>query len=189
VALLIHQIVASGGFRPESPNYVGMDAIESARAAFLVEGFDLSPDGELQRRLLASMHDPRTPVALRAYVRRAARGGEDAALVTGTGKDLLEATAAYVMVQWRGTYDEQASFPALLALAFMELGLAAPQTAGFAGEPAWLDVERRLYEAACAANLLRNKQGTGHGRPFLPTVSLDQAKAAIQLMAMVSEPC
>jgi len=44
-----------------------------------------------------------------------------------------------------------------------------------------------LYELGCAVNNLRNKQGTGHGRPFLPTVSDNEAKAAIESMGMISE--
>jgi hypothetical protein len=41
--------------------------------------------------------------ALKAYVRRARRGVLDAALITGTGKDLVEAVAAHALVQRFGT--------------------------------------------------------------------------------------
>jgi hypothetical protein len=43
-----------------------------------------------------------------------------------------------------------------------------------------------LYEAGCAVNALRNKTGTGHGRPFVPSVSDDEARAAVQLIGIVS---
>ena len=42
-------------------------------------------------------------MALSSYVERARKGGEDAALLTGTAKDLLEATAAYVLTEINGT--------------------------------------------------------------------------------------
>jgi hypothetical protein len=34
---------------------------------------------------------------------------------------------------------------------------------------------------------MRNKEGTGHGRPWLPAITDNQAKMAVQLMGMVSE--
>lgn len=33
-----------------------------------------------------------------------------------------------------------------------------------------------MYELGCAINHLRNKQGTGHGRPWLPSVTEPQVK-------------
>jgi hypothetical protein len=47
-------------------------------------------------------------------------------------------------------------------------------------------VEPSLYEAGCAVNALRNKTGTGHGRPFVPFVSDDEARTAVQLIGIVS---
>lgn len=35
-------------------------------------------------------------------------------------------------------------------------------------------------------NALRNKTGTGHGRPFVPSVTDDEARAAVQLIGIVS---
>jgi hypothetical protein len=43
-----------------------------------------------------------------------------------------------------------------------------------------------LYELACAVNRLRNREGTGHGRPFLPSVTQTQARTAIQSMGLVA---
>jgi hypothetical protein len=48
-------------------------------------------------------------------------------------------------------------------------------------------LEQSLYLAAVAVNKLRNAQGVGHGRPFAPSVSDLQAKAAVDTMAIVSE--
>ena len=48
-------------------------------------------------------------------------------------------------------------------------------------------MQRGLFEAALAVNTLRNKQGTGHGRPWLPTVTDDDASHAVHLMGLVAE--
>ncbi|SRR6266567_1102831 len=186
VVRLMAMIKGFGGFRPESPNYVGRDAIENARQAFASEGLVLTEDGELHRRLLESLDDPETPQVLRFYIRRANRGADDAALVLGTGKDLLEATAAYVLQVRFGGYS-YTNFPTLLGQAYIALGFATPQVAPDPGEPPWLEVERRLFDLGCAVNRLRNKEGIGHGRSFLPSVSEDQARAAIQAMGLIAQ--
>jgi hypothetical protein len=186
VARLIAAIKGSGGFRLGSANCVGADAISTARATFAAEGFELTEDGDLQPILLQGLDDPATPIVLRSYVRRASRGASDAALVVGTGKDVLEAAAAYVLVSRYGTYCERANFPTLLGQAFAALGLATPQDRREQGEPAWRDVERRLFEAGCAINRLRNKEGTGHGRPFPSNVSQTEAQTAIQTIGAIA---
>lgn len=64
--------------------------------------------------------------ALEAYVRRAKRGAEDAALVTGTGKDLPEAIATQVHLERYGMKTSISNFPTLLGQVFFKLGLATP---------------------------------------------------------------
>jgi hypothetical protein len=66
--------------------------------------------GELRRRLLPSLDTQETPTVLRQYARRAIRGSQDAALVAGTGKDLLEAVAGYALLATYGSYDEHSNF-------------------------------------------------------------------------------
>jgi hypothetical protein len=41
-------------------------------------------------------------------------------------------------------------------------------------------LDAALYQAACAVNTLRNRQGAGHGRPFLPTVTGSQVRIAVE---------
>jgi hypothetical protein len=187
VASLIEQIRACGGFRAESPNYVGEDAIANAQDAFALEGLELTTSGELRQRLLPSLDTPETPRVLRQYARRAIRGSQDAALVAGTGKDLLEAVAGYALLATYGSYDEHSNFPTLLGQAFVALDLATPESLKEPDEHSWRDVERLLFSAACAVNRLRNKEGTGHGRPFLPSVSEDDASLATQTMGTVAQ--
>jgi hypothetical protein len=187
VGYLVAELRGCGGFRPESPNYVGSDAIENARAAFRVEAFDLSLDGILLPINFDGLTGPEATEALRSIALRAARGADDDPLVVGTSKDLLEATAAHVLTECFGTYPETANFPSLLGQAFVAVGLATPEHAKKPDEPAGRRVERSLYEAGCAVNGLRNKEGTGHGRPWLPSVSSSEARAAIRTMGTISD--
>jgi hypothetical protein len=187
VSNLFSLVRVCGGFRPDSPNYVGEQAIRNAQGAFRVEGYDLTSDGELRPSVLDNLAGIPLTEALESYVRRAQRGITDAALVTGTGKDLLEATAAHVIKERYGTYSPSANFPTLLGQAFIAVGLSTPQDPCVPGEPPQKRLERVLYEVGCAVNHLRNKEGTGHGRPWLPSVSNAEATIAVELMGSVAK--
>lgn len=185
VAAMISMIRAKGGFRRESPNFVGVEALTDLTEAFRAEGYILTAEGELQPSI-ETLSGTELTTALEAYVRRARRGSEDAALLVGTGKDLLEATAAHVLYARYGEYPQHANFPTLLGQAFTALGLATPLDPSQVSEPPQRRLERALYEAGCAVNSLRNKQGTGHGRPWNTTVSDNEARAAVQLIGIVA---
>ena len=187
VESLLSLLRACGGFRPSSPNYVGSEAIANAIAAFHSEGFTLSQDGELQPMLLENLSGPELSEALAAYVRRAQRGAEDAALLTGTGKDLLEATAAHILVERNGTYPRGANFEALLGMAFVAMDLATPLHPDQPGEAPQRKTERAMFSLALGINAMRNKLGTGHGRPWLPTITDTEARAAINFMGTIAE--
>lgn len=184
---LVHLIVALvrgvGGFREGSSNFTGTESIQDLREAFASEGYQLSETGELLPIVLDTLHGANLTEALRAYVRRARRGVLDAALVTGTGKDLVEAVAAHILVQRFGSYSHHDNFPTLLGQAFVAVGLCAvKKTSPTAHE----QVDLALYDLACAINRLRNREGTGHGRPFLPSVTPAQARTSVQSMGLVA---
>jgi hypothetical protein len=187
VSGLISQIQGYGGFRESSANFVGIEAIQNCVATFSSEGFTLSLDGELRPKVLDSLHGAALTEALSGYVRRAKKGVEDAALLTGTGKDLLEAIAAHIIQNRYGSYPTQSNFPTLLGQAYAALGLATPHDPVQPGEGPEKRIERAMFDLACAVNGLRNKQGTGHGRPWLPTVSDSQARMAIETMGVIGE--
>ena len=176
-----------GGFRDSSPNYVGKHAIENAIAAFGLEAYELTLDGQLCSRVLDGLSGVALTDALKAYIRRAKRGADDAALVTGTGKDLLEAVAAHIIQERYGMYSSTSNFPTLLGQASVSLGLATPLSPILPGEAPRCRIERAIYELACGINQLRNKQGTGHGRPWLPIVSEAEARMAIESMGVIAE--
>lgn len=183
---LIATVRGYGGFRTGSSNYCCSVAIENLRAAFFTEGWDLGDDGSLQPRLLDSLSGKALTAALRAYVERARKGALDDPLVAGTAKDLLEATAAHVLVQKWGSYSATSNFPSLLGQAFSTLGLATPMNPVVSGEPIQKRLERGAFELGCALNALRNKQGTGHGRPWDSTVTRSKARFAIESMGNIA---
>ena len=183
---LVNHIRGQGGFRSDSQNFVGRDAIETAIKVFDSEGFQLSLDGELRPKLLDNLSGTDLTDALDSYVRRAKRGSDDAALVTGTGKDLLEAVAAHVLRQRYGSYSQTSNFPTLLGQAFSALNLSTPQSGASSRHP-MQRIENAMYELACAINQLRNKQGTGHGRPWLPSITEAEARTVTEFMGIVAE--
>lgn len=184
MSALLSVIKGHGGFREESPNFVGNEAIQNLKSSFKAEGLILASDGFVTPVVLDNLSEMEMEEALEAYIRRAKKGASDAALLTGTSKDLLEAVATYVISRFLGNYPQK-SFPTLLGLAFHLLDLSTPDTKNKNTVSERLEIS--LYELGCAVNNLRNKQGTGHGRPFLPTVSDAEAKAAIECMGMISE--
>lgn len=186
-AAIIAQVRGCGGFRPASPNFVGSESIENLADAFRLEGYVLSETGELSPAVLDTLSGAALSEALQAYVRRAKRGVADAALVVGTAKDLLEAIAAHILVERYGRYASQSNFPTLLGQTYSALGLPTPQSPRVAGEPVQHRLARALFDSACAVNGLRNKQGTGHGRPWLPTVTDAEARTAVEVMGVIGE--
>ena len=44
-----------------------------------------------------------------------------------------------------------------------------------------------MFELACGINALRNKAGTGHGRPWLSNVTDSEAKAVVEFMGVIAE--
>lgn len=188
---LVYKIITNvrghGGFREVSKNYVGNEAIENLKQALKSEGFILTSDGEIHSANLDNLSRREMTEALKGYVRRAKKGSEDAALVAGTSKDLLEAVAAHVLLERTGSYPSQSNFPTLLGQAFMQLGLATNHGNPEPNEPVQKKFERTLYELAVTVNKVRNKEGTGHGRPFLATISDIEATAAVESMGVVAE--
>lgn len=189
---LIKAVRATGGFRSDATTYVGEDVYRNLRDAFRARGFELDADGELRPRVLDNVPESEQHEVLTTYVRRIRDGATDAALVTGSGKDLLEATARSVLDSTGKSYGGH-DFPGTLFHAFDALNLPIPDIPAMekfrqklssdAGER----VRQVLYLLGCEINKLRNEQGTGHGRAFAATVSDQEAKTATQAMALISE--
>lgn len=187
VAGLISSVKSCGGFRDSSPNFVGSDAISNLISVLKTEGFILTEDGSILPQILDNLSGVNLTNALKVYVNRAKKGIEDAALTVGTSKDLMEAVAAHVIQEIWGSYPPTADFRTLLGQAFSALGMATLVTAQEPGEHPRKRVERALYESACAVNNMRNKQGTGHGRPWVADVQDLEAKMAVEFIGILCE--
>lgn len=187
VAGLISSVKSCGGFREGSPNYVGADAVTDLSSALKPEGFVLGADGTISPVALDSLSGKKLTTALRGYVNRAKKGIEDSALVVGTSKDLMEAVAAHAIQELWGSYPSTANFPSLLGQAFTALDMATPEQVTRPGEHQRCRMERALYESACSVNNLRNKQGSGHGRPWVPDLRPSEVKAAVEVIGVISE--
>ena len=188
IKALIGGLKAYGMFRLDSPSYAGADKVASAREAFRRAGFELTPDGTLFAQSLENLDGAELTEALWAYVKRARAGSEDAALLVGTGKDLLEATAKHVVVLTTGAEPQTTDLPTVLYLAFDRLGLAAGQNlVPHLDRDPHRALQQALWLLGFAVNRLRNAEGTGHGRPFPASVSNDEARIAVESIGLVSE--
>lgn len=187
VAGLISSVKGCGGFRGGSPNYVGTDAITDLSSALKPEGFILGADGTISPVALDNLTGKNLTIALRGYVNRAKKGIEDSALVVGTSKDLIEAVAAHTIQELWGSYPSTTNFPSLLGQAFTALDMSTPEQGQQPDEHQRCRMERALYETACSVNNLRNKQGTGHGRPWVPDLRPAEVKAAVEVVGVISE--
>ncbi|WP_082676279.1 AAA family ATPase [Shouchella shacheensis] len=118
VSSLLSLIRGHDGFREDSPNFVGHESIRNLRSSLKAEGIVLSSDGMVTPIVLDNLTDLEMEEALMGYTRR--KGASNAALLTGTSKDLLEAVVAHVITRMLGEY-KQSNFPTLLGLAFHRL--------------------------------------------------------------------
>lgn len=184
---IICLVRASGGFREESPNFVGNNVINNLISLLKPKGILLQKDGQLTPLVLDGLDSIDLTKALQNYIDRAKKGYEDSALIVGTSKDLMEAVSAHVIQEKTGTYSTQSNFPTLLGQAFILIDMATSQNKKVVGEHPRKDIERNLFDLACSVNRLRNKQGTGHGRPFIPDLTLEESKEAIQIIGLVAD--
>lgn len=179
---------AAGRFREGTDDYVGDAIITAAREAFSSVGYELDLEGNLRPRLIENLGSLEANTVLMTYVRRAQRGAADAALVTGTSKDLLEATARHVLLRRVGEYRPKDDFPTTAFEAFYALGLQpAPSLLSQLANDPHAAVEQCLYLLANAVNRLRNMEGTGHGRPAPPSLTEREGRLTIQAMGLVSQ--
>lgn len=187
IALLVSQVRAVGGFRETSPNYVGKEQILNAISAFDSENFSLSENGDIRAKVLDTLKGKHLTEALQAYAQRAKRGSEDAALLSGTGKDLLEATAKHIIQTKFGASPTNTNFPTLFGQAYAALNMATPETPKAANEPAIKDYERAIFHMATGINRVRNKEGTGHGRLCITALSAEESHSIIESVGVIAE--
>ncbi len=188
---LVDAVRAEGGFSAETDQFVGEEVLANLRRGLHSVGYTIDEDGTLAPLLLENVPELERDATLAQYATRIRRGSTDSPLVTGSGKDLLEATARHILVKTGGTYDERVGLPATLMQAYTTLGLTPPPGQLLTGQvldpnPA-AQLEQAVFLLAVAVNRLRNAQGTGHGRPYPSTVTDRQAELATQAIALAAE--
>lgn len=131
-----------GGFRKESPNYIGIHAVENMTEVLKGLSVSLDEDGILVPVIIENLTIVEQQQALKIYIQRAQKGVEDAALLVGTSKDLLEAVSTYILqINW-GSSPSVMNFPTLLGQAFTALGLATTNEPKVPSEPIKKRMER-----------------------------------------------
>ncbi len=187
IELILSQVRGVGGFRETSPNFVGKEQVLNAISAFDSENYSLSEAGDIRPKILDTLKGKNLTNALKAYAQRAKKGSEDAALLSGTGKDLLEATAKHIIQTKFGNHPANANFPTLFGQAYAALEMATPETPKAPNEPAIKDYERALFQMATSINRVRNKEGTGHGKLCISSLSIDESHSIIESVGVIAE--
>ena len=182
---LIDTIRGHGGFDPnDADNYVGEDAISRTINAVKGTTHVMRSDGTIEVSMLEStMTNHEREELLSRYIRRAQLGYEDAAaLVLGTGKDLLECVAKHICDVKHAPYGENQPFYQLLIAAWNALSMSIPDGKLDDGRtPYKAQIEHGLFDLGCGINKLRNAEGVGHGRPYPPNLTEDEAKHATEV--------
>lgn len=191
VEFLMARLRGGGSFREGSSALLSPDVTANARAVLASEGLTLTDDGALLPTTLDGLNGAALTDALLVYVQRAREGVEDAPLLSGTTKDLVEATARHVLEQRATGVQPYMPFPGTLLQAFHALGYTHVTGKEFdlrkqlSNDPVQC-VHQCLYLLAVVVNDLRNKQGTGHGRPTPATLMPRDARAATEAGGLVA---
>jgi hypothetical protein len=187
VDTLIARMRVRGCFEPSSDHYPGDDVISAAQRSFRRLGWELDREGHLAPALLSGLDHHSKRQAIEIAIERIRRSPDDAALLIGTAKELLETTSQYVLEEIGQPARKHAGFPELLHMARDRLDLL-PQSVAQTSPAARTvrEVYDGLWKVAKAVNELRNAEGTGHGRTTPPTVSPETARVIVQAAGLLS---
>lgn len=190
-AKLIELVRAHDGFRPTSADFPGTDAFTTLRSVLRRAGYDLDDAGILRATVFEGLGHEETVAGIRSVIDRARRSGDDAALVTASSKEIVEAAARCVIQSLGHAYDPKANLPTTVETAFKGLGLSVPgfdkATKQFVlGGSEWERLSQAIYVVACELGRFRNEFGLGHGRPEPSTVSTVQAGVAAEISGAVA---
>lgn len=185
---LLARIRAVGCFSTGSGAYSGREVCESATRAFAVLGWQLSADGVLSPLVLEGIESTQLRPAIESQIDRIRNAAGDSALLIGTAKELLETTAKYVLEELGQPARNGAKFEEVMHLSRERLGILPQQVD--------LDVDAQqtlretydgLWKVARSINVLRDAQGTGHGRTSSPSTSPHLARMVVQAAALLAQ--
>jgi hypothetical protein len=126
--------------------------------------------------------------ALDEQIHRLRRSTDDAGALLGTAKDMVEATAKFVLEELGLKVSKKADFNYLWHLARERLGLHPSQVdASTVGGEAIRKIMQSSWTIAEQVNVLRGLQGTGHGRTLPTGVSPELALLVVREACTVAE--
>lgn len=189
VRSLVDSVRANGGFRVGNENCPGQGPVAALRQAFRNLGADLDAEGNLRPTQMETLDGHEMTEALWSYVRRARRGGWDAALVAGVAKSLEEAAARHVLKERTGSYPPHSNMAATLYSAFLSVGMAVPeqQVVDTLARDPRAALQQAVWLLAYAVNRFRNSEGEGHGRPDLGSATDMEAELVGAAAALVTQ--
>lgn len=161
--------------------------VASLRSALLQRGWALDTDGRL---------DPLGDIdlevgdrqALNDQLNRLRRNTEDAGLLLGTAKELLESVGKFVLEENGCLPDRRIDMPEVMTVSMELLGIMPVQVdASTEGSKQLRKVYQAVRTVVDAINELRNDHGTGHGRTLPSGVSVEAARFMIRQATMVAE--
>lgn len=189
---LISLIRSKDGFAVGTEHCPGRPAIERLRGALARSGYELTLDGDVRPASLEGLRGRDLTVALHSYVDRVREGREDPALVVGTAKDLLEATAKEALAA-RGVREPKRQFPRLLEQSFAAIGFPTVAWDDFGAHQLQLDATtewgrlvQSLQVVGRCINDLRNAEGTGHGRASSHSLTPLQSQTTAEAAALIA---
>lgn len=165
-----------------------LDMEKSAlRNALWHRGWSLDEDGRLEPlgEIQLEVGDRQ---ALNDQLNRLRRNTEDAGLLLGTAKELLESVGKFVLEEAQCLPDRRMDFPEVMTLSMEHLGvMPAKVDASTQGGKQIRKVYQAVRTVVEAVNELRNDHGTGHGRTLPSGVSVEAARFMIRQATIVAE--
>lgn len=150
-------------------------------------GWRLSDEGLLSTLGVIDLTTGGRP-ALDEQIDRLRRSTDDAGALLGSAKDMLEATAKFVLEELDLDISKSADFNYLWHLTRERLGLLPSQAdASTPGGEAIRKIMQSSWAIAEQVNVLRGLQGTGHGRTLPTGVSSDLALLVVREACSVAE--
>lgn len=165
-----------------------LDMEKSAlRSGLRQRGWSLDEEGRLEP--LGEIHfEVGDRQALNDQLNRLRRSTEDAALLLGTAKELLESVGKFVLEEGNRLPDRRMDFPEVMTLSMEQLGVMPAQVdASTEGGKQMRKVYQAIRTVVEAVNELRNDHGTGHGRTLPTGVSVEAARFMIRQATIVAE--
>ena len=161
--------------------------VSAVRSAFARIDWEVTEAGELRSAGVDAVLSVEGRPAIEDQVDRLRRSAEDPALMLGTAKEMLESTAKYVLEAFSVPYSTM-KFDELwyhtrdrLRLHPKDVDVDAP------GGEQVREILQASWSIARMSNVLRNVEGTGHGRTLPTAVSAEVAHLVVREACSVAQ--